>query len=65
MWARRFSSLQAGGWERLPKLDENALALIPTPAAMITAQTERAVMQKESDMLREQVSKATETVTIC
>lgn len=51
-------SLQDGGWERLPTLDENTLALLPTPQAMITAQTERAVMQKEIDMLREQVEKA-------
>lgn len=52
-------SLQDGGWERLPTLDENALALLPTPQAMITAQTERAVMQKEIDMLREQLDRAT------
>lgn len=52
-------SLQDGDWERLPALDENALALIPAPAAMIAAQTERAVMQKEIEMLRESLDKAT------
>jgi DNA-binding transcriptional MerR regulator len=52
-------SLQAGGWERLPALDENTLAIIPTPQALIVAQTERAVMQKEIDMLREALDKAT------
>ena len=52
-------SLQDGSWERLPTLDENALALIPAPAAMIAAQTERAVMKKEIEMLREALDKAT------
>lgn len=51
-------SLQNSGWERLPALDEDALAIIPAPAAMIAAQTERAVMKKEIDMLREMLDKA-------
>ena len=48
-------SLQDSGWERLPALDESASSIIPAPAAMIAAQTERAVMQKEIEMLREQI----------
>ncbi len=48
-------ALQDSSWERLPQLDEKSLAVIPTPAALLAAQTERAVMQKEIDMLREQV----------
>ncbi|MEO8396986.1 MAG: MerR family transcriptional regulator, partial [Chloroflexota bacterium] len=49
------SSLEAGGWERLPALDESSSAIIPAPAAMIAAHGERAVMQKEIDMLRDQL----------
>lgn len=52
-------SLQNTGWERLPKLDESALAILPTPEGMIQAATERAVMQKEIDMLRDSLNKAT------
>lgn len=51
-------SLQANGWERLPALDNDALAVVPSPAAMLAVQTERAVMQKEIDLLREQIERA-------
>ena len=50
------NSLRDSGWERLPQLDESAAAIIPSPAALIEAQAERAVMQKEIDMLREQIA---------
>ncbi len=49
-------SLQEGGWERLPPLDENALAVTATPGAALVAQAERLVMQKEIEMLREQIA---------
>lgn len=50
-------SLEAGGWERLPPLEGNsALAIMPSPSAVIEMQQERAVMQKEIDMLREQLA---------
>lgn len=49
-------SLQANGWERLPPLDGNALALIPSPGEALAAQADRLVMQKEIDMLREQIA---------
>lgn len=49
------NSLRDNGWERLPALDESALAIIPSPAALLEAQAERAVMQKEIDMLRERI----------
>lgn len=48
-------SLQQGGWERLPALDGDMRALIPSPGAQIEAQAERAVLLKEIEMLREQI----------
>lgn len=50
------ASLQAGDWERLPKLDESTAAIIPSPASMVAINQDRAVMQKEIDMLREQIT---------
>jgi len=50
------SSLQANDWERLPALDENSSAIISSPASVIAAQTDRAVMQNTIDMLREQLA---------
>ena len=51
-------SLQDSGWERLPALDEDALAIIPAPAAMIAAQTERAVLKREIEILNGLLDKA-------
>lgn len=50
------ASLQAGDWERLPELDDATAAIIPSPAGMVAINQDRAVMQKEIDMLREQIA---------
>lgn len=50
------ASLQAGAWERLPRLDEQTSAIIPSPAAMIESQRERAVLQREIELLRERIA---------
>lgn len=50
------ASLQSGDWERLPALDESTAAIIPSPASMVAINQDRAVMQKEIDMLREQIA---------
>lgn len=52
-------SLQAGGWERLPALGDDAKAIVPSPVALLTAQADRSAMQREIDLLREMVDKAT------
>jgi len=52
-------SLQDSRWERLPQLEDGSSAIIPAPAAMIEARAERAVMQKEIDMLRERIVELT------
>jgi DNA-binding transcriptional MerR regulator len=49
-------SLQQGGWERLPPLDGDMKALIPSPGAQIEAQAERAVLVREIELLREQIA---------
>lgn len=46
------SSLQAGGWERLPALDDNSRAIIATPAATVQASADRSAMQREIELLR-------------
>lgn len=46
-------SLQANGWERLPALDSDALAVVPAPTAMLALQAEKSAMQREIDVLRE------------
>lgn len=53
------SSLQAGNWERLPALDEGAQALVPTQANVIALHNERSALQREIDILREMLAKAT------
>lgn len=50
-------SLQAGGWDRLPALDDKAQALVPVPGAMVAAQADRSAMQREIDILREMLDR--------
>jgi DNA-binding transcriptional MerR regulator len=51
-------SLQAGGWDRLPALDESAKSIIPAPGALIAANADRGAMQREIDLLREMLDEA-------
>lgn len=53
-------SLKANNWERLPALDDNASAILPSPGALVTAQTEKSVMQREIELLREQLDREIE-----
>jgi DNA-binding transcriptional MerR regulator len=48
-------SLQNGGWDRLPDLDDNAKALVPLPGALLAAQADRGILQREIELLREQL----------
>lgn len=50
-------SLKANDWERLPALDENASGIIPSPGALVAAQAEKGIMQREIELLREQLER--------
>lgn len=50
------NNMRDGGWERLPKLDESETAIVASPSAVLALQTERAVLVKEVEMLREQIN---------
>ena len=49
-------SLKASNWERLPALDANAASIVPSPGALVTAQKDRDIMQREIELLREQIA---------
>lgn len=51
-------SLQAGGWDRLPALDDHVQSIIPQPGALIAANADRSAMQREIDLLREMLEKS-------
>ncbi len=53
-------SLQASGWDRLPALDDNSRAIMPSPANVIAANVEKSAMQREIDLLREMLDRAEE-----
>ena len=53
-------SLQQGGWERLPALDDDAKAIIPSPAAVVAASAEKSAMQREIEVLREMLDRSEE-----
>jgi len=49
-------SLKANNWERLPPLDATASSIVPSPGALVLAQKDRDVMQREIELLREQIA---------
>jgi len=51
-------SLMAGGWERLPALDDNSKAIMPSPAAVVAASADRSAMQREIEVLRKMLDRA-------
>ncbi len=48
-------SLKSNNWERLPALDDNSKGLVTSPGALIAANAEKSVMQREIELLREQL----------
>lgn len=50
------SSLQAGNWERLPKLSEADQSIVPSQATIIDLQNDRSALQREIDVLREMLA---------
>src|SRR5664279_1647362 len=48
-------SLKSNNWERLPALDDNAKGLVTSPGALITANADKGIMQREIELLREQL----------
>jgi DNA-binding transcriptional MerR regulator len=50
-------SLKSNNWERLPALDDNAMSIIPSPGALVAAQADKSVMQREIELLREQLER--------
>jgi DNA-binding transcriptional MerR regulator len=48
-------SLKSNNWERLPALDETSQGLVTTPGALMVANTEKSVMQREIELLRERI----------
>ncbi len=50
-------SLKSNNWERLPALDEDAKSLVASPGALITANAEKGIMQREIELLREQIER--------
>jgi DNA-binding transcriptional MerR regulator len=51
------SSLRDGDWARLPTLDEDLRSIIPAPSALIAAQRDKEVFQREIELLCEQIEK--------
>ena len=51
-------SLQVGGWDRLPALNDNTKAIIPAPGAAIAAQSNREALVREIEIWREMAEKA-------
>lgn len=50
------SSLQAGDWEQLPKLNEADQRIMPTESAVVALQSDKIAMQREIELLREQLA---------
>ncbi|MEO8396902.1 MAG: MerR family transcriptional regulator [Chloroflexota bacterium] len=48
-------SLKSNGWDRLPALDESAKGLVASPGALVAANADKGVMQREIELLREQM----------
>lgn len=52
-------SLEALNWEPLPALDNATQSIVPTPGALVAAGQRESAMQREIDLLREMLEKAT------
>jgi len=50
-------SLKNANWERLPALDDSAKGIVASPGALIAANAEKGVMQREIELLREQIER--------
>lgn len=48
-------SLKSNNWERLPALDDTSKGLVASPGALIAANAEKSVMQREIELLRERI----------
>ena len=51
-------SLKSNNWERLPALGDNAKGIVASPGALITANADKGIMQREIELLREQLDAA-------
>ena len=50
-------SLKSNNWERLPALDDTAKGIVASPGALIDASWRNDVLQREIELLREQIER--------